>query len=116
MEREQMPELNWKREVFVNAGIGIYSIELKGIDNDNRNYHYMGRILCSDDPNKKSPTGRIFNTEYAMSADAKNPFSPFIADRKNFYKFEEAKEWVEEALKNQWEKDHPDKEQEIERD
>ena len=106
---EKRPALKWDKEENHSTGDVTYTLKISGYDEDKRSYFYLGQIFKMVD--YKDKLIYTYNAEYKLFTDGNNFKLQPIKDKKdNISTLEEAKKWIEEAFKKQWELDHSDKE------
>ena len=103
---EKMPSMRWRSENDYSTGLTDYTLIVKGLDRDRRNYFYTCKVSKITDCSKL-PAKTTYSAEYSLFTDGNNfKLKPVKDNKSGFRSLISAKRWVEDACRAQWAKDH----------
>ncbi len=101
---EKMPKLEWVKRLDYGVSYdNFYTLQIKGIDKEGRNYFYNAKIEKVNIYAKGGAVKSGYKAEYKAYVDG-NDFKarPFADTKEPFEKLADAKKWVTDAFKKQW--------------
>lgn len=101
---EKMPKLEWvkKLDYFVSYD-NFYTLQCSGIDKEGRKYSYTAKIEKVNIYGKDGAVKSGYKAEYKSFLENNDFRAIHFADMKEpFEKLSDAKKWVTDAFKKQW--------------